>query len=81
MENIGVSEAKAHLPRLLERVMRGGSLTITRRGHPVARLVPVDNDERERALRASRRIIERRRRLGRASPSELIDTIHEGHRF
>ena len=80
MENIGAYEAKTHLPRLLERVMRGESLTITRHGRPVARLVPVD-DGRDRALRASRRILERRRRLVRTSLSELIDTIHEGHRF
>ena len=81
MENIGAYEAKTHLPRLLERVMRGESLTITRHGRPVARLVPVENDDRDRALQASRRILERRRRLVRTSLSELIDTIHEGHRF
>ena len=80
MENIGAYEAKTHLPRLLERVMRGESLTITRHGRPVARLVPVD-DDRDRALQASRRILERRRRLARTSLSELIDTVHEGHRF
>ena len=80
MENIGAYEAKTHLPRLLERVMRGESLTITRHGRPVARLVPVD-DDRDRALQASRRILERRRRLVRTSLSELIDTVHEGHRF
>ena len=80
MENIGAYEAKTHLPRLLERVMRGESLTITRHGRPVARLVPVD-DDRERALQASRRILERRRRLVGTSLSELIDTVHEGHRF
>ena len=81
MESIGAYEAKTHLPRLLERVMRGESLTITRHGRPVARLVPVENDDRDRALQASRRILERRRRLVRTSLSELIDTIHEGHRF
>ena len=81
MENIGAYEAKTHLPRLLERVMRGESLTITRHGRPVARLVPVVDDDRDRALRASRRILERRRRLVRTSLPELIDTIHEGHRF
>ena len=56
--------------------MRGESLTITRHGRPVARLVPVD-DDRDRALQASRRILERRRRLARTSLSELIDTVHE----
>lgn len=81
MENIGAYEAKTHLPRLLERVVRGESLTITRHGRPVARLVPVEDDDRDRALRASRRILERRSRLARASLSDLLDTLHEGHRF
>ena len=81
MENIGAYEAKTHLPRLLERVVRGESLTITRHGRPVARLVPVEDDDRERALRASRRILERRSRLARASLSDLLGTLHEGHRF
>ena len=81
MESVGVYEAKTHLPRLLARVSRGESLTITRHGRPVARLVPVEDDARSRALRASRRILERRSRLARLSLSELLDTIHEGHRF
>ena len=81
MESIGAYEAKTHLPRLLERVIRGESLTITRHGRPVARLVPVEDDDRSRALRASRRILERRSRLTRLSLSELLDTIHEGHRL
>ena len=81
MENIDACEARTHLPRLLERVMRGESLTITRHGRPVARLVPVEDDDRDRALRASRRILERRSRLARTPLSELIEIIHEGHRF
>ena len=32
MELIGASEAKTHLPRLLDRVARGESLIITRHG-------------------------------------------------
>ena len=81
MKTVGACEAKTHLPRLLERVSRGESLTITRHGRPVARLVPVEDDARSRALRASRRILERRSRLARRSLSDLLDTIHEGHRF
>ena len=61
--------------------MRGESLTITRHGRPIARLVPVEDDDRNRALRASRRILERRSRLARTPLSKLIETIHEGHRF
>ena len=81
MDSVGAYEAKAHLARLLDRVARGESLTITRRGHPVARLVPVEDDEIRRSRRAARRILERRKQLNRASLSELLETVHEGHRF
>ncbi len=81
MQTIGAYEAKTHLPRLLERVASGETLTITRHGRPIARLVPVETDDRERAAQAARRIEERRNRLGSASLTELIDSIHEGHRY
>src|SRR3990170_359066 len=48
MKQVGVYEAKTQLPRLLDEVERGESVTITRHGRPVARLVP---------LRGRRRIV------------------------
>ena len=81
METIGACEAKTHLPRLLERVVRGESLTITRHGRPVARLVPVELDDQNRARCAAHRIVERRQHLKTASLEHLLETIHEGHRF
>ena len=81
MNNIGAYEARTHLSQLLDRVLRGESLTITRHGRPVARLAPVETDARERAERAARRIRNRRRRFGRAPLSELIASSHEGHRY
>ena len=80
MDQIGAYEAKTHLPRLLDRVARGESLTITRHGKPVARLVPVAGD-RARAKEAAARIVERRKHLKRAPLADLIATIHEGHRY
>ncbi|WP_205963609.1 type II toxin-antitoxin system Phd/YefM family antitoxin [Roseicella aquatilis] len=41
--SIGAYEAKTHLSALLDRVERGESLTITRNGKPVARLIPVES--------------------------------------
>ena len=41
MDTVGTFEAKTHLTRLLERVVAGEQITITRHGTPVARLVPV----------------------------------------
>lgn len=38
--SVGAHEAKTHLPRLLEEVENGNSVTICRRGLPIARLVP-----------------------------------------
>ena len=41
MSEIGAYEAKTHLPRLLEEVIQGEIITITRQGVPIAKLVPV----------------------------------------
>lgn len=39
-KSVGVHEAKTNLSKLLERVLAGEEITITRRGEEVARLVP-----------------------------------------
>lgn len=39
--SVGAYEAKTHLPRLLDQVENGDSVTITKHGRAVARLVPV----------------------------------------
>jgi prevent-host-death family protein len=39
-KSVGVHEAKSHLSELLRRVAAGEEITITRRGHEIARLVP-----------------------------------------
>ena len=39
---VGAYEAKTHLPALLAKVEQGETVTITRHGRPVARLVPFD---------------------------------------
>jgi prevent-host-death family protein len=46
MKEVGVYDAKTHLPRLLEEVEAGETITITRHGKPVARLVPVERRRR-----------------------------------
>lgn len=42
---IGSFDAKRHLSRLLQKVVKGQTITITRRGKPVARLVPVQEED------------------------------------
>lgn len=80
MTSIGAYEAKTHLPRLLDRVEQGETLTITRHGRPVARLGPVEADDRARAAQAAEELRAIRRRVKRAPIEDLIATVHEGHR-
>lgn len=73
MTTIGSYDAKTHLARLLDDAERGKSVTITRRGREVARLVPASRqitqpDEVIAALRAERRGVRR----GRSSVSKMI---------
>ena len=48
MIEVGVSEAKTRLSALLGEAARGEEASITRRGAPVARLVPAERSERAR---------------------------------
>jgi prevent-host-death family protein len=41
MSTVGAYEAKTHLPRLLDEVEAGRTITITKHGRPVARLIGI----------------------------------------
>ena len=45
VESVGAYEAKTHLPKLLDEVARGATVTITKHGRAVARLVPPEPAE------------------------------------
>ncbi len=76
---VGAYEAKTHLPALLDEVEAGETITITKRGKPVAELRPVSMD-RERARAAIEEIHSARQgvRLGGLKIRKLIE---EGRRF
>ena len=42
MKQVGVYDAKTQLPKLLDEVEHGETITITRHGKPVAKLVPIE---------------------------------------
>jgi prevent-host-death family protein len=59
MQEFGAFEAKNKLSELLDRAERGEEVVITRRGRPVAKLVPVRTErDREKAREAVRGIRE-----------------------
>ena len=41
MHTVAAFQAKTHFSALLEQVEKGEQITITKHGHPVARLVPI----------------------------------------
>ena len=53
MREIGAYEAKTHLPRLLDEVEAGQSITITKHGRPVAQLVPITPESKPASLLGS----------------------------
>ena len=46
MDTVSVADAKAHLSELLERVERGETVEITKRGKPVAKLVGIEKPKK-----------------------------------
>lgn len=42
MQSYNVAEAKTHLSEILEKVSEGEEVLLTRRGQPVARVIPVE---------------------------------------
>jgi prevent-host-death family protein len=81
MTIVGSFEAKTHLPKLLERVLRGETILITRHGKPAAMLVPAPPEVEKDVKQVVKEMLEYRdrqkRSLGGISARELIE---EGRR-
>jgi prevent-host-death family protein len=67
-KSVGVHEAKTHLSRLLDDVLAGEEVVITRRGERVASLVPIDTG-------SSRRFGTDRGRL--VVPDDFDEPLHD----
>lgn len=80
METVGSFDAKTHLSALLDRVAQGERITITKRGVPVAMLVPIavpPKASREEVIRQLKEF-GKGRSLGGLTIRQLIE---EGRRF
>ena len=81
MREIQTSEAKTHLPQLLDDVERGETLIITRRGRRIARVVPEVDRRQEEIDKALAGIRELRQRTGRITVKQLLSARDEGRKF
>jgi prevent-host-death family protein len=84
-KTIQASEAKTHFLRILDEVEQGQTVTITRHGKTVARIVPdgvaittAETARREKIENAMREIEELRKRVGKMSLTEILDAKNEG---
>jgi prevent-host-death family protein len=72
MREIQASEAKTHLPQLLDAVERGETIVITRHGRAIARLVPEAEHRQAEILTA----IDSIKALRRSGPTLSAEEIH-----
>jgi prevent-host-death family protein len=80
MREIQASEAKVHLPQLLDEVERGETLIITRHGRRIARIMPELDRRQEEIDAALAGIRELRGRTGRITLEELLSARDEGRK-
>lgn len=74
MSEVAIYEAKAHLSEIVERVATTGEeVLITRRGKPMARLVPIDDSSAIESALAHLLAAREDSRPGSGSLRELID--------
>lgn len=81
MREVQASEAKTHLPRLLDDVERGETIVITRHGRAIARIVPEAHRRQEEIDKAIENIKALRARTGKVTHDELLSARHEGHKY
>lgn len=79
MRSVGSFEAKTHLSELLASVERGEEFLITRRGTPVARLLPVAKAS-ERAAAVEKLEAIRSKLRGRVTQEDILDARDSGRR-
>ncbi len=83
MKHVGMFEAKTNLSALVEEVEKGGSVTITRHGKPVARLVGAHTELTAEQIAQRREAVAGLRKIAkelniRATPEEIKSWINEG---
>lgn len=88
METIGSFQAKTQFAELLDRVEHGEEVTISRRGKPVARLVPIGEDKQQRQRKAVQAILDLGEKIAKSTRhlpplthKEMMEIIHSGRKY
>ena len=80
-QEIGAFEAKTHFSRILEKAEQGEDFIVTRRGKPVAKIIPFQH-EKEMTFKEAVEQLTEMRKLYRGKPGSfnIREAIEEGRR-
>ena len=78
---VQASNAKTHLPRLLDEVERGETIIITRHGRPIARIVPEASQRQREIDDAIDDIRELAKHSGKITVDEILSLIREVRKY
>ena len=80
-ETIGAFEAKTHFSQIIEKAEHGADFVITRRGKPVAKIIPFEQKPEMSRMEAFAQLVEMRK-LYRGKPGSfnIREAIEEGRR-
>ena len=81
MREVQASEAKTHLPQLLDEVERGETIIITRHGRAIARIIPEAHRRQQEIDEAIADIEDLGKEAGKASVEEILSLIREGRKY
>ena len=75
MSQVNIHEAKTHLSKLLTRVAAGEEIVISKAGKPVARLVPWNQNVKQRTPGLDRGLLTVPDDFDSSLPSEMMDAF------
>jgi prevent-host-death family protein len=80
-QQIGAFEAKTHFSRIIEKAENGHDFIITKRGKPVAKIIPFNQEPEITRIEAFSNLMEMRK-LYRGKPGSfnIREAIEEGRR-
>jgi prevent-host-death family protein len=80
-QQIGIFEAKTHLSQIINKVENGANFIISKRGKPVAKIVPVEQEKEMTFQEAVGELIKFRKKYrGKPGSFNIREAIEEGRR-
>jgi prevent-host-death family protein len=80
-QTIGAFEAKTHFSRIVEKAEQGDDFIITRRGKPVAKIIPFEQKPEMTRSEAIEKLVEMRKLYrGKSGSFNIREAIEDGRK-